>query len=886
MQVEELKQRIDELTAENAELRSQVGQDITDLRIRHCATVIGEALRERREDSRSAADVAAIAALNCEVDSLTFQLNQLHTTSSLQRARIEEGERELEHLHETLERLEGSVIPNLHAEIREAVEERDELHRQVLQSRTSADSEVASLKAIAEEYTELNGNLRMQLDARESVIQEYSAKLAEFMNSSRSTSTAVKEAQLAVQERTEERDNYKIQLEMAIADHQRTVENVKQDHTLEVDALSRDKNHFKARCEELSIELEKALANLAQQTRANSQRDEEAESLPQVGQKRPRDDGAPAVVAGSRMKEEMIRFWVEGHNDIDELKAVIEKLEAKIKAFEAKAGEVRNVLATRSKLVDSLCALTLELERSREECRAVRSQVVAGEAENELLTTHLSMLLEGSMAADELQRCAASVRDSAAKKAAATASIVYDAEALKKAMKDAQTLKHDISQLRNQKELLQRSISDRERALAAVNATLGNARLTARVIMVGNSGVGRITVEDLTAIFRDLQSPYQIGAADLEHKNKALQEKASLAELQEVSRSQQRELELLKRELNDLRTDKAFNDKAAAAEAAGLREELAQSQKSLQALGVANRKLKARIEVCEAENSQLSEVSNQLQGTGLQLIALFTKELAQSQSQREVIRSLRDRLASVEGAAESSWSKLSESDAHAMVLMLNRHCAAIEQQLQLEARRLEASRGKQDGEALKAIEAKDALISEASAAAANAGKHGLATIQKLESELRLNEAQLSEARSWASSLEAKLADIDRRVAEASQYRQFISGKIAQSWLAPPGGKPKPVPQEVKPSYVVPTANAQQVEAMQHIKLALSGNIAPTQAPATETLTTEEQTNDEEPAPALGFEPTPLEQPQLVDSQGQEEGDDAPGFSTFDDSPFA
>lgn len=179
---------------------------------------------------------------------------------------------------------------------------------------------------------------------------------------------------------------------------------------------------------------------------------------------------ADAVVADfAGRRKELIDFWFDGHEKIEHFENELQSLESLKSNLKALSGELKMLKRDRAVSVESVVALSAEVERLREELVQVRSRGLGLEAENDALVQELARLLAGRMSPEELNSIAHALRIAGEQAAAATTRSVVDPVALQEALQRSQEIRQEIHHLVLRRDELLQCIRLREARISALD---------------------------------------------------------------------------------------------------------------------------------------------------------------------------------------------------------------------------------------------------------------------------------------------------------------------------------------------------------------------------------------------------------------------------------
>ncbi|CUF98913.1 Hypothetical protein, putative [Bodo saltans] len=171
-------------------------------------------------------------------------------------------------------------------------------------------------------------------------------------------------------------------------------------------------------------------------------------------------------------RRELIEFWFDGHEKIE----FLEKEAHSARMLNADLHNARAELLAhrrdRSVAVESVVALSDEVERLRAELVQARSRALGLESENEILVRELSKLVASQLSAEEISVAANSIRIAGEQAAAATIQSVVDPVALQEALQRSQEIRQEIHQLAQRRDELLQCIQLRETRLTSLDATI------------------------------------------------------------------------------------------------------------------------------------------------------------------------------------------------------------------------------------------------------------------------------------------------------------------------------------------------------------------------------------------------------------------------------
>jgi hypothetical protein len=194
------------------------------------------------------------------------------------------------------------------------------------------------------------------------------------------------------------------------------------------------------------------------------QHSEEQQALAQKRQRAEQDASSnPSSIRG-----ELTKFWYEGRDQIRELERQVRTLQTTQDDLRVSQGRVAQLEQRKAVLADNLAALATEVDRRREEERALRAHCAGLEAERDRLLASVAMTLEPVMSEQELRACCTTIREAATRVAATSATVVADPHAIEEALRRSQKLKTEVAQLQRQKDQLQRFLQLREDRVCAL----------------------------------------------------------------------------------------------------------------------------------------------------------------------------------------------------------------------------------------------------------------------------------------------------------------------------------------------------------------------------------------------------------------------------------
>jgi hypothetical protein len=238
-------------------------------------------------------------------------------------------------------------------------------------------------------------------------------------------------------------------------------------------------------------------------------------------------------------RKELIEFWFDGHEKI-------EILEDEVLSARALRTELHNIQVEllshkrdRSIAVESVVALSEEVERLRDELIHTRSRALGLESENEALVRELGKLLSSQIGLDEVFAAANAIRVAGEQAAAATTQAVVDPVALQEALQRSQEIRQEIHQLAQRRDELLLCIQLREARLGSLDATV--SQLYSGTPAFADSFDQRSLLDELDLLRSELAisaNDKQILARDTELKVNELQDLLKAAcktrELQQI----------------------------------------------------------------------------------------------------------------------------------------------------------------------------------------------------------------------------------------------------------------------------------------------------------------------------------------------------------------
>lgn len=383
-------------------------------------------------------------------------------------------------LEEKISALEREIVPALR-------EERDMLHQRcvelALENEKLTASESVQNKILSkklEDATQIEIQLRSELTQ---LSQSYALSTVFVKNRLESIGCGLRDANTLKAESAslqhvvtslqnqinQLHEGHRLELQNLLADHSINLQTINETHL----ELSTSFDEIKAQMlfyVDKNHELVKQIDTLKRQLEDKTREDEKFD-LPGFQElKRRRLEIDQVSARPETIRHELIQFWYDGHERIEKLEEVC-KSNGGLKTALAEALErVAELERGRGACVDSVAALTKEVQRLREEVIQLRSDTFGLNAENNALVTHLTKSMSNEETNETMNACM-QLREKASHFAQLNAQAVADPKAIEAALRQAQELKHEISELVKQKEQLLNIIGMREQRLESLKRT-------------------------------------------------------------------------------------------------------------------------------------------------------------------------------------------------------------------------------------------------------------------------------------------------------------------------------------------------------------------------------------------------------------------------------
>ena len=180
---------------------------------------------------------------------------------------------------------------------------------------------------------------------------------------------------------------------------------------------------------------------------------------------------------GMSTKRELLSFWIEGHDTIEELQQKLEGYTALQQDYHNVKQRLMEIESDRAACISRFTSMAEEVERLREENINLRGQCAGADSTNDILVSELSKLLDRELSRDDIRSCCATLRQAAEKAVAASASIVFDPQVALMEMRKVQELRNELLHLTQRKESLHRFLSLREARIRSLNRATAAANI-------------------------------------------------------------------------------------------------------------------------------------------------------------------------------------------------------------------------------------------------------------------------------------------------------------------------------------------------------------------------------------------------------------------------
>ncbi|KEG07393.1 Viral A-type inclusion protein [Trypanosoma grayi] len=385
------------------------------------------------------------------------------------------------------------------------------------------------------------------------------------------------------------------------------------------------------------------------------------------------------------VRRELVTFWREGREELQQLREEVQGLRAKERLLRSTQEELAQLERTRSTVTSKLVTLAEEIGRVREENQTLRAQYAGLEVERDYLRGSLAAALAHHMEAEDLQRCSETIRDAAAKSAAASSNVVADPQAIQQAMRQSQELKNEVAQLTKQKEKLHRYISLREKRIGALMAreAIHHTEVGEEKPPIAASG-GACVLQALT--WAELHTNDALsGMEETTTTEGSSQRRETFASMQQRIVEQEKQLEAFQKQVEELTAARDDARQQVASTQSELRATLAARESAMVELLRSNTSLTQSVEVLRSEKFQLrtsydaavaftQKLSTALGG----LLELLRAEAGFAASLNDALARDRAEIVELTRRTAEAWESR-EGEVQCVVEMLERMCGYMTQ---------------------------------------------------------------------------------------------------------------------------------------------------------------------------------------------------------------
>ena len=485
---QQLLTKIRLLTEENKQLHAKLQSNWDVARQQHFVQFATEKLNDliaSRKRERGEEDKVESGVTQAEYDTLSRQYQCAQQTLDATTRTLNEEQARAASLQRTLSDMESQVISPLRLQATELSEKHDALSQQlasVLESQGSMYGKLSGeVEAKAAQIVQLNEIIQQREQALREVGQQLahtSESVSQLQSKLAGMDAQTCELQMAHQKELVEAES---RLQHVTEQQEKAVEEGK----IQISVLTTQLSDMRGNLEQLQAENQaerlrhselqaQFLALQMRQERDNAMRVEAprpsiTSSAIQAEIPIPSYDFAEE----KSTRENLISFWVAGHQTIHQLQQQAEELRSALGAAKTSNEQIAEMRQERTRTMDAFAALTSEIERAREDNKTLRSKLSGVEVQNRFLTEHLVRALEGAMTSDQLDEAARAIRDAATNAAAASATaFASDPESLRQARHEVQNLKYERTRLSKEASELDRLVKIRQMKLESLSANI------------------------------------------------------------------------------------------------------------------------------------------------------------------------------------------------------------------------------------------------------------------------------------------------------------------------------------------------------------------------------------------------------------------------------